>query len=81
MGSMEPKISSSIQKNVPYDWMQTFTNDAIIHVWKDFTELVRFELRVNIVEPKCEIRIKGEPKWYNIFRIWIVYSLYPADLS
>lgn len=82
MGSMEGKISTSVQKSVPYDWMQNIANDSVIHLWKDLTDLVRFELRVNIAEPKLEMKIKPFRKsLLNKFRNWVVYSLYPADLT
>lgn len=56
MSKMEPKIASSIEKSVPFDWLSGFVHDSAINLWKDFTDLVRLELRIKITPPKVEIK-------------------------
>lgn len=56
MGRMEPKIQESIKKSVPYDFMQNFFHDVAINLWKDFTDLIRLELRIRVTPPKLQIR-------------------------
>lgn len=56
MSSMEPKITTAIKKSVPYDFMSEIANDTVIHLWKDFTNLIRLEFKMKIAPMKMEIR-------------------------
>lgn len=48
---MEPKIIASVDKSVPSNCLKNFVNDALLNMWKDITDLIRFELKVNLQEP------------------------------
>ncbi|CAK89935.1 unnamed protein product (macronuclear) [Paramecium tetraurelia] len=81
MSSIEPKITDSVQKSVPYDFMQGFAQDTATNLWKDFTDLIRLELRAKLEKKQVEIRKKDTKGVIQHVRNFILYSLYPADLS
>ncbi|CAD8184135.1 unnamed protein product [Paramecium octaurelia] len=82
---METKISLSVQKAVPSSCCFDFVNDAVLSLWTDASNLIRFELRVSIDEPiitlsKRPDKNKWLKPWYRL-RNWILYSLYPFDVE
>ncbi|CAD8104391.1 unnamed protein product [Paramecium sonneborni] len=81
MSSIEPKITSSVKKSVPYDFMQEIFQDTAINLWKDFTDLIRLELRAKLQTSKVEIKKRDSKGVIQQFRNFILYSLYPADLT
>ncbi|CAD8184165.1 unnamed protein product [Paramecium octaurelia] len=81
MSNMEPKITESVKKSVPFDFMQDFMHDTAINLWKDFTDLVRLELRAKFDSKKVEIKKREVKGPLNVLRNFILYSLYPADLT
>ncbi|CAD8090033.1 unnamed protein product [Paramecium primaurelia] len=81
MSSIEPKITDSVQKSVPYDFMQNFVQDTAINLWKDFTDVIRLELRAKLETNKIEIKKRESKGLISNIRNFILYSLYPADLT
>ncbi|CAD8076489.1 unnamed protein product [Paramecium primaurelia] len=81
MSNMEPKITESVKKSVPFDFMQDFMHDSAINLWKDFTDLVRLELRAKFDTKRVEIKKRDVKGPINLIRNFILYSLYPADLT
>ncbi|CAD8110142.1 unnamed protein product [Paramecium sonneborni] len=81
MSNMEPKISESVKKSVPFDFMQDFMHDTAINLWKDFTDLVRLEIRAKLDTKKVEIKKRDVKGLLSQFKNFILYSLYPADLT
>ena len=81
MSNMEPKITESVKKSVPFEFMQDFVHDAAINLWKDFTDLVRLEIRAKLDNKRVEIKKREVKGFLNVTRTFILYSLYPADLT
>ncbi|CAD8105278.1 unnamed protein product [Paramecium sonneborni] len=81
MSNMEPKITESVKKSVPFDFMQNFMHDTAINLWKDFTDLVRLEIRAKLDTKKVEIKNRNVNGPLNYIKNFILYSLYPADLT
>ena len=52
---MEPKITKSVNESVPLDWMRPAANDAVLHLWKDVSDLIRLELKIHLETPKSEV--------------------------
>lgn len=56
-------------------------HDSAINLWKDFTDLVRLELRAKFDTKRVEIKKRDVKGPINLIRNFILYSLYPADLT
>ncbi|KAM3130363.1 hypothetical protein pb186bvf_017566 [Paramecium bursaria] len=80
LAKVEPKLTKTIQKSVPYDLLKTIANDAVVHLWKDISDLIRFELKLYLDPPRVDIPFVQPSNWKKI-QSFVVYSLYPADLT
>ena len=51
MKKIEPKLIASAEDKSMPRCVQNIVNDSIRNLWHDFTDLVRFELRIKLAKP------------------------------
>ena len=80
---MAPKASSAVKDDHMPQCFKEFTDDAVESLWSDLTDLVRFELRVYMINP--EISLSRTPDKYWCLRPWYMlrnnylYAVFPFD--
>lgn len=52
---VEPKITTSVEKSVPCNCLKGVANDFALSLWKDISDMVRFEFRVQMESPVLNI--------------------------